>query len=255
MMGRTIIAMACVAVLTAGCVSTAPRTGGPNLEKAARINLKLGVAYMQQGRLKLAIRKLKRAIRQDPQLAAADTALARLYVRRGNMHLARKYYEKALDIAGGNPKVQNAYGVFLCRHGKAGESIQHFLRAVNDPNYLTDAAAYTNAGMCALEVGRAADAERYFRRALEIKPTYVQALWQLAQLTFKQGHYFHTRAFLQRFMAANHHPPPEVLWLAARAESKLGSEAHARQYANRLIAHFPDSELASRARKMTNNDN
>lgn len=245
----TAIAIACV-VLLAGCVSTAPSQDQADPEEAARYNVQLGVAYMQQGRLDVALRKLQRALRQDPDLPEAHTSIARLYEQRGNVDLAQQHYRRALDIAPHDPGVLNAYGVFLCRHGQVADSEQYFLQAASDPNYATAEAAYTNAGICLLKIDRKKEAEKVFRRALQVDPNYAEALWQLARLSFNAGKYLESRAFLQRFMEQNRKPRPEVLWLAARTEHALGATPLAQKYARRLISEFPRSAQATLARKM-----
>lgn len=244
-----VVAAIAGAILLAGCVSTAP-SDQANPEEAARYNVQLGVAYMQQGRLDVALRKLQRALKQDPDLAEAHTAIARLYEQRGNIDLAQEHYRRALDIAPHDPGVMNAYGVFLCRHGQVASSEQYFLRAASDPNYATSEAAYTNAGICLLKIDRKDEAEKDFRRALQVEPNYAEALWQLARLSFNAGKYLESRAFLQRFMEQNRKPRPEVLWLAARTEHALGATPLAQKYARRLISEFPRSAQATLARKM-----
>jgi type IV pilus assembly protein PilF len=202
---------------------------------------------MGQGRLDLALKKLKRAIRQDPDLPDANTAIARLYERRGDTDEAKKYYRRALRIAPHDPSVQNAYGVFLCRHGEVAKSEAHFLAAARNPDYDTAEAAYTNAGICLLKIDEKAKAEADFRRALRVDSNYSAALWQLAKLNFDEGKHLKTRAFLQRYMARNRKASPEVLWLAARNERALGANNQAEKYVRRLQTDFPKSSEAARA--------
>ncbi|HET7588185.1 MAG TPA: type IV pilus biogenesis/stability protein PilW [Gammaproteobacteria bacterium] len=247
---RLVAAAMSAALLVAGCVSTTPTEDRAQPKQAARFNVRLGVAYMQQGRLDLALHKLQRALRQDPNLPSANTAIARLYERRGNTDLATRYYQRALDIAPHDPKVQNAYGVFLCRHDRVAESEAHFLAAARDPDYTTAEAAYTNAGICLLKINEKDKAEADFRRALQVEPDYAEALWQLARLSYDEGKYLQTRAFLQRFMAHAREPQAGVLWLAARTEKALGADAEAQKFARRLMARFPRSAEATLASKM-----
>lgn len=243
-------AVLALTVLAAGCVSTQSYTGSDASPKeAARYNTQLGVGYMQQGDYDLAMQKLQRALKEDPELPEAHTSIALLFERLGEPERADQHYRRALDLAPDNPSVQNAYGVFLCRHGKAAQSEQYFIDAARNPVYPTPEAAYTNAGICLLKIGKNEQAEQYFRAALKSRPDYPDALWQLASLSFSQHQYLETRAFLQRFMAHNAKPHAAVLWLAARNERALGSEAEARRYARKLIARFPGSSEARLAQR------
>ena len=63
----------------------------------AQINAELGVRYMQQGNLDVALDKLKRALEQDPKLAAAHHYIALLYNRLGSPDLAEKHFQRALE--------------------------------------------------------------------------------------------------------------------------------------------------------------
>lgn len=230
-----------IVFLISGCVSTMPDNDRAKPKLAARYNVRLGVAYMQQGRLDVALVKLKRAIKQDPALPAANTALARLYEKRDADKLAARYYRKALNLAPDNPGVQNAYGVFLCRHGHAEKAEQYFVSAANNADYATPEAAFTNAGICLLKVGEKQRAEVDFRHALKAAPTYQEALWQMAKLSFDGAKYMHARAFLRRFMTYNHSPGPAVLWLAARTENALGAASAARSFVKKLVSNYPNS--------------
>jgi type IV pilus assembly protein PilF len=79
-----------------GCVTT----GSPEHTKvsdtdAAVANIKLGVAYIQQGQLALAKEKLDRAVKQDPHNVEGQTSMAFLQERLGNPTEAERYYRKA----------------------------------------------------------------------------------------------------------------------------------------------------------------
>lgn len=248
------MALLAAAALT-GCVSTQGYSGGEaSPTEAARFNTQLGVGYMEQGNNDLAMQKLQRALKEDPNLPEAHTSIALLFARLGESRRADRHYRRALELAPDDPSVQNAYGVFLCRHGKAAESEKYFLDAARNPVYPTPEAAYTNAGVCLVKIGRNEQAERYFRSALKSRPDYPDALWQLANLSFSQHKYLETRAFLQRFMAHNVKPHAEVLWLAARNERALGSAPDAARYARELIARFPRSREAERAKQQHYDD-
>lgn len=249
-----VFALACAA-LTAGCVSTGnlPEDNAQPKE-AARYNTELGIGYMQQGNNDLAMRKLQRALDEDPDLPAAHSAIALLYERLGEPKLADQHYRRALDLAPDDPNAQNAYGVFLCRHNRVADSEKYFLGAAHNPAYSTPEAAYTNAGVCLLKIGKSARAQQYFRMALKNQPKYSVALWQLARLSFHEHKYLHTRAFLQRLMTDGSTPRAAVLWLAVRNERALGNDNDADRYLRELLAKFPHSHEAQLAMQQRHSD-
>src|SRR5690606_26756693 len=127
----------------------------------------------------------------------------------------------------------NNYAVWLCGNGRQAESLPLFAQALRDPGYATPAVAMANAGACALEAGRAAEAERDLRRALELDPENPVALATMARLSFQQGDYLQARAFSQRRLAAAP-ASAQVLQLASQIEQKLGDSAAMAGYVQRL---------------------
>ena len=85
-----------------------------------------------------------------------------------------------------------------------------------------------------------AAAEELFRKALEKRPTYGEALLQLCLLKYQQEDFLGARAFLQRYMAMNT-ATAGVLYLAAEIEGKLGNNRGRNEYVDQLLREFPDS--------------
>ncbi|MES0874376.1 type IV pilus biogenesis/stability protein PilW [Sinimarinibacterium thermocellulolyticum] len=211
-------------------------------QDAARINTQLGLSYIQRGQFEVALDKLKRAIKQDPQFADAHAGIAYVYQRLGDPQRAEHHYRKALGLSPDDPALKNNFGVFLCSRDRSLEAERYFLEAARDSRYPTPAAALTNAGRCLLAL-QPEQAEKHLRKALQIDPGYREALGLMAQLSFQQGDYLRTRAFLQRFDLSSG-ATPYLLYIAARAEAALGDRAAAAAYEQRLRREFPDSEFA-----------
>ncbi|HET9680061.1 MAG TPA: type IV pilus biogenesis/stability protein PilW [Gammaproteobacteria bacterium] len=229
------------ALLLQGCVTVGPEFEDANETKAAKLNVQLGIRYMQQGRTQLALEKLLKAKQQDASVPGIYTGLAVLYERMGETELARENYKQALDLAPNDPGVQNNYGAYLCRTGEYRESVEYFLMAAGNPQYDTPEAALTNAGVCAKQIPDLALAEQFFRKALRIDNDFQLALIGMAELSFAQDNWLQARAFLQRFSAAGQ-MTPHALWLSYQVEKKLGATQAAREYAKRLYRDFPQSD-------------
>jgi len=122
-------------------------------EKAANYNAQLGLAYLQQGDIKLAKTKLLLALQQSPSSTPLILdSMAYFLEVTGENKLAEAYYLKAIKYFPKNGAAQNNYGVFLCRHKRYKESLHHFSLAVKDNKYLNTAQAYENARLCALKI-------------------------------------------------------------------------------------------------------
>ena len=244
MLPRLALLLTVSTALLAGCGGgsnsrkTSPDTGG-DAKRAARVNVELGQGYMQRGDNKVALEKLKNAIRLDPNSVDANTVIAVLYERVGLNDKAEPHYRRATELAPESGEVLNNYGTHLCRTQRYVEADEYFQRAMKDPFYPTPASLLGNAGSCALQAGKTADAENYFRLALQLDARQPQALYQLAQIQLDSGNALSARAFIQRYEAVSP-ASPQALELGARIESSLGDAASAEKYWNRLRAEFPD---------------
>ncbi|SEP66952.1 type IV pilus assembly protein PilF [Ectothiorhodospira magna] len=214
-------------------------------QRAAQVNMELGLHYMRNNELEQAKTNLERALRQHPGSAQVQAAYALLQERLREPRLADQHFRRALDLEPGNPMIQNNYGTFLCRQNRLEEADKAFRAAADHPLYPTPEVAWTNAGVCALKTPDEALAETYFRRALELNPRHSAALYEMMRLTFESGRYLQTRAYLQRLTERVPHTP-ETLWICYRAELELGNRDTSGVCALRLKNDFPDSEQTSR---------
>jgi type IV pilus assembly protein PilF len=243
-------AISLVIVMLAACAADPDVPGGAKAKEAARINLQLGVDYARKDELDLAVEKLNRASRQDPDLALAHSTIAYVYAAKGMGELAEQHYRKAISLDSDDASLRNNFGVFLCSHNKAAEAQRYFVQAATNNNYATPAVAWTNAGVCARRTPDLDAAERYFREALQVNPQFPDALAQMALLAYQKKDYLRCRAFLQRFETVGQ-PTPETLWVASLNERQLGDVDAAREYESRLKREFPDSEQAANLKPIT----
>ncbi|MEO5566265.1 MAG: type IV pilus biogenesis/stability protein PilW [Luteimonas sp.] len=196
---------------------------------------------LRDGRLDQAELQARAALKNDAKSADAYTILALLAEQQGQAAEAGKHYAKAAELAPTRGTTLNNYGAWLCRNGRAAESLKLFERALADPSYSTPAAALSNAGTCALQAGQPALADRALRGALEFDPDNAVALAGLAQSSFDSGNYLQARGFSQRRLAVAP-ATPQVLQLASQIEQKLGDFKASTRYVERLGAEFPQSQ-------------
>ena len=217
-------------------------------QKAAEFNTSLGLEYMNRGQYEVALGKLKKAIREDPDYAPAHTVIAILYEQIGEEELAGKHYREAYEADPDDGDVNNNYATYLCKTGNKERAIGHFMKALDDPFYSSPEVALTNAGGCALGEGDLAEADEFLRGALQIEPEFPDALISMASLSFEQQNYLKARAFIQRYEDVAQHAPPSLL-LAYRIETAMGDEKSAADYRRALLNGFPESEQAAEVRR------
>lgn len=207
----------------------------------ASVNAQLGVEYMREGMYESALLKLKKAIKQDPSYQPAQTSIAVLYERLGELALAEKHYRKAYSLNSKNPSTLNNYGQFLCRNGRYDEADKMFSTALKDPLYRRPETTLTNAGLCASRQSKQDAAVDYFRRALARNPKYPPALREMARISFERKHWLGVRAYLQRLQEIGS-LTPEFLWLGVQTERELGDRDAMSSYTLLLKNRYPESE-------------
>ena len=220
---------------------------GQRTSPAASADLVAGASSLYQaGKLDLAERQAREALRRDPASGDAHTLLAAIASTRGDPAAAGVHYGKAAGIDPANGTYANNYGSWLCANGRAGESLGWFDRALADPAYPTPVNALVNAGTCARRLGQLAQAEARWRQALASDPVNPQALAGMAGLQFEQGRHLEARAFAERWLAVAPNDQ-EALRLAAQIESALGDNVAAERYLSRLQSIPRSGPPATRA--------
>ena len=148
----------------------------------AKINIQLGMDYLQQNNVFRAKQKLILALDEAPAIPETWYAMAYYFETTGNNEEAQRCYLKSIAIAPDRGDVQNNYGTYLCRTGHYKESIKHFLFAAQNPQYLDTASAYENAGFCALKIPDRNLATDYFNKAVAEDPKRLMAQQELKKL-------------------------------------------------------------------------
>ena len=195
---------------------------------------------LDAGDVDQALREARAAVRIDDTSADALGMLALVQMVRGNAEEAGRHYAAAARHAPNDGAVQNNYGAWLCREGRAAESMEYFERALAASGNQQPADALANAGACAEAAGRGDRAESYLRAALRLDPENSVALSAMAEYQYRSGRYLEARAFSQRRLAAAA-PSADVLLLASQIEEKMGDMAAAERYRQRLGREFPQA--------------
>ena len=242
-----------VAVLTlAACSSTSSGTRKKEKGDASNYNMQLGMAYLNQGELGLAKDKLERAVRENPGDPNVHSAMAMLQDRLGHPELADREFKAALSLGPRNPDVLNNYAVYLCRTGRTDEGVKSFEEAAHNALYRTPEAAYTNAGVCLRGAKRDTQAAMSFQRALQVKPNFAEAAYQLADLEFQRGEVQDARETVDRFISA-FEATPDLLLLGVRITRKQGDRLAEERFARKLRLDFPASDQARALADLSHN--
>jgi len=239
-----------IAILTAsllvGCVSSdgtkALKRENPT-ESAAKTNIQLGIAYLQQGNYIVAREKLERSLKQNPKDPDVHTSLGLLYDRTGEPKLADKHYQEALRLAPDNPDVSNNYAIYLCKRGRVDDGVERFAAVAANKYYRTPEVALTNAGVCLRGAKRLDEAQAKFAAAIKVRPDYSEATVQLATLHVERGQLAEARKVVDTYLGA-FRPRPDVLYAAVTVARAAKDKMSEEKFSRTLRLEFPDSAQA-----------
>lgn len=227
------------ALLLSACGATPTHPSKPH--DAAVANTQLGSAYLNQGELALAKEKLDKAVAQDPNNPEVHSVRALMFVRLGEHDKADAEFRAALRLAPHDPNVINNYAVYLCQNGRTDEGVKRFEEAARNALYRTPESAYTNAGVCLRAAKRDADARMHFLEALQLRPTYAEAVFQLADLDFQAKDLQAARTRIDAYLNG-YSETPDLLLLGVRVARAQNDRMGAQRYARKLQLNFPGTE-------------
>jgi len=225
----------------AGCASQ--EANEKKQADASTYNTQLGISYLRQGDINLAKEKLDRAVQENPDNPEVHSARAMLYDRMNEPANADAEFKTALRLAPHDPDVSNNYAVYLCQTGRATEGVHRFEEVARNALYRTPWVAYTNAGVCLRTAKRNAEAIRDFKQALQIRPNFAEAAYQLGDLQLQGGNLTEARAQVDTYLGA-FEATPDLLLLGVRIARAQNDRIAASQYSRKLRLDFPSSAQA-----------
>jgi type IV pilus assembly protein PilF len=227
-----------LAVGLGGCA--AHRRAEKKKDDASDYNTQLGIAYLRQGDVPLAKEKLDRALKENPENPAVHSARAMLFDRMNLPKEADSEFQTALRLAPDDPDVSNNYAVYLCQIGRPDDGVRRFEAVARNALYRTPWVAYTNAGVCLRTAKRNADAIKNFKQALQLRPNFSEAAYQLADLEFGGGNVTDARTVVDTYLNA-FEETPDLLLLGVRIARAQNDRVGVLLYSRKLRLDFPNS--------------
>ena len=235
----TLVAMTALA----GCVTDdgrKPLKQEDPKEAAAKLNIQLGTAYLQQGKFSLAREKLERSAKQNPRDPDVHTSLGLLYDRTGDQALADKHFREALRLAPERPDISNNYAIYLCKIGRIDEGVERFNAVATNRFYPTPEVPLSNAGVCLRGAKRLDEAQQKFAAAIKAKPNYSEPTAQLANLHVERNQLAEARKVVDTYLNA-FRPNADVLYAAVAVARAQKDKMAEEKYMRTLRIEFGDS--------------
>lgn len=203
----------------------------------AKSHADLGAGYYETRQFSTALDEARIAIAADAAYAPAYNLLALVYVELKENRAANEAFERALQLAPGDPEISNNYGWFLCQVGQQAKGLQFLQKAIGNPLYVTPAVALTNSAVCALGTSDMAAAEEFLARALRFDPNHQRAMFMLAELQYRMGRFAEAQLRIGE-LHRRFDPSAESSWLALRIARKVGNRGEEARFGALLRQRF-----------------
>lgn len=235
-----------------GCQHQA-HTIKPNPAETSRLKTQIAAEYIRQGDLDLAKRALDEAIDRDSSNALAKMMMAVTYQIDGgakNLKLADEYYQRAVSTDPKEPQIRNNYGQYLFTLGRYEEAAKQFVISGDTIEYTNRSFAYANLGQSYVKLNRMDEAKAAFLRALRIDKKNPSAILGLADLYYNQGAYDQAFEIYRSYMdiADAKMVDENGLIVGIRILNKTGDHMEMINLGGLLLQKFPNSNEASEYR-------
>ncbi len=238
------VAFICVMTLSLSACVTVTDSSKPKVDKRKLLesNIKLGMAYLNQGHRDNALRSFTKALELDKSSAEAHLGMALIHQVNGEWDMADKRFQKALksraDFSKSN--IQFSYARFLMDKDDYEGAFKLFEITSNDLSYGRRVNALFNLGLCAEKLGNPARAVAAYEHALNINKNFAPAALELAHKNFGDENYAEAKKYLDVF-ARNSRQSARSLWLGIRIERIFENQDKEASYALALKNLHPYS--------------
>ncbi|MBI5786803.1 MAG: type IV pilus biogenesis/stability protein PilW [Rhodocyclales bacterium] len=209
-------------------------------QRAAKAHTDLGMVYLREGQLNVALDEARKAIEADSSYPLGYNLYGLVQMYLEDNRAAEESLGRALQLAPADPEINNNYGWFLCQSGRQKQSIEYFVAASKNTLYVAPTKPLTNAAICSIGAGDDKGAEEFLTKALRADPQNGDAHFLLAELYYRTGRLIDARlrlADVHRLTA----PTAQSVWLGLRVERKLGDREAEARYGKQLRREFQDS--------------
>ena len=232
------------AVLFTGCQTTQTSKADP--KKAVKVRTELAAQHISRGELDIAKRTLDQALELNSRDATANMLMGVLLQREGspeNLVKAERYFKQSLSIEPKNAQGRNNYGTYLFQQKRYKDALEQFNIAGSTLGYDQRWLAVENAGRVYLELGDIANAEKSFNQALNINRDAYNSMIELATLLYLKKDVSGATSLYERSLRliGQQNQNARALWVGIRLARANGNPLETQALANQLRALYPES--------------
>ncbi|HZF85369.1 MAG TPA: type IV pilus biogenesis/stability protein PilW [Burkholderiaceae bacterium] len=223
--------------------AVAPESAQAQAQRRAELRLQLAVGYFQHGQTEVAMQEINQALAADPNYADAYNLRGLIYMRQDDAAQAEDSFRRAIALKPRDPDTRHNYGWLLCQQKRYADAMAQFGAALAVPTYQDAAKTLMTQGVCQIQAGDRAAAEKSLTQAYEMDAGNPVIGYNLALLLFQREDYTRAQFYIRRInngQQAN----AESLWLGVKTERRLGNREAMAQLASQLQRRFPQSREA-----------
>ena len=232
-------------LIISGCTTSRVQ----NYERASALNTELGLAYLIKGSYEQALKKLKKAIKQNPDNAKPYSYIAELYRRLNENELAEDYFNQALDVDPNDASINNNYGAYLCANKEYDKAFKFFKIALKNPVYSGRGEVFENIGLCSESQGNIKIARDNYVKAISIDPNLSKSLLAVALIDFDAQKVDSAHKYI-RYYNKVAKATPQSLWLEILIAKKNNDTKTIKSLSWSLNAKFPKSKEAKLLKRL-----
>ncbi|UCF05510.1 MAG: tetratricopeptide repeat protein [bacterium] len=168
----------------------------PSLESTS---FTLGIAYRERGFFKEALKEFKKALEEMPDRDRVHIEVGKIHLAGDDLPKALKAFLKALEV---NPESGSAYGYLGCvfhLQKEYNQAAACYLQAYRLDS--ADADAINNLGVLLYQVGLIEDAERMFKKGLNLKLYHTELNYNFLTSNILKEEYLMAENLIQRLEA------------------------------------------------------
>lgn len=222
-----------------------------NNKTAADLKMQIGVSYLVNNNLPLALKELLAAAELDPENSYIQNNLGIIYFMREKYELSYKYFSKAIDLNPHFTEAKNNLARLYIEQKQYSKAQKILDTVLSDLTYTNVFSAYFNYGLSWFNQGQYSNAKDYFEKALNENREdcfsmvyYGRSLLELKQLEaaskqLDQAAYFCTSENVD-----------EAHFYSAIAYYRLQNTSKSQARFEELIKLFPNGKNSKKSQQM-----
>ncbi len=237
-------------LIFSGCKKTVNTSPGRMKKGSPKYMMNMGLFYLNEGKLVLAEKELKKALKKDPNLIRAINGLGIVNIYKRDFPNAIKYFNKVLRISPGFHDANNSLGMIYSELGKYSLAKENLLIAANSEKYPNPENAFHNLAKLEFEKKKYRSALRYVDKGLEIDKHFPQLLNMKGLIYESQNSFYEAIKFYKKALSVLATDDVNYLINIGRVYIKTGEKNKALDILEKALSYARSGNTKAQIRKM-----